>query len=56
MILKEVENDQVQSNTGWICPRCQNTVSPAIKSCPDCQNEKVNEVKEQGKQILMETF
>ena len=53
MLLKEVEHDAEQMIKGWICPKCENVVSPTEKMCPQCQASNIKEVREEGKEILM---
>jgi uncharacterized OB-fold protein len=55
MLLHEVERDgQQQENTGWVCPKCHESVAPRWDICPNCQEVKVGENRiPQDKRILM---
>jgi rubrerythrin len=54
MLLKEVENDRLEQARGWICPKCEGTVAPLLKTCPICEQSKVRESAiPKDKQVLM---
>ncbi len=54
MLLQEVERDNKNDNTGWICPKCDQSVAPHWDICPNCQQVKVGENRiPTGKKVLM---
>lgn len=51
----QIINDHVEQeiSKGWVCPKCNNSVSPNKETCPICtKEENISESNKQDKTIL----
>lgn len=42
----------MNSNTGWICPKCGTSVSPKAMFCPICGGKRTNENLSPGQSMI----
>lgn len=51
-IVKDGEVIELNTNQGWICPRCGKVVSPQLMTCPYCNASKTNEGINPNEQMI----
>lgn len=47
-----MNNLELNSNVGWICPRCGKSITPSLNVCPHCSTTYADEGLKPGEQLI----